>query len=264
MIENLSHQELVGLVYELIARVDKLEQENNNLKAELANYKNPKNSRNSSIPPSKDENRPLKTKSLRKPTGKNTGGQKGHEGATLVMVGEPNIIIEHKPGYCTRCGNDLSSFTARLIAKRQVVDIPPIKPQYTEHQLLGIKCTCGHQTVPSFPNGVNAPISYGPNIEALIAYMHTRQYLPIERMSEYFNDTYGLGISQGTICNMLERFAQKATPAYNLIATKLGTSNVVGSDETGARINGKKGWFWTWQNNFLTYIAFSLLKGVPP
>ena len=54
------------------------------LEAELAIYKNKKNSNNSHIPPSKDENRPKKNQSLRKKSGKKPGGQPGHEGKTLV------------------------------------------------------------------------------------------------------------------------------------------------------------------------------------
>ena len=48
----------------------KLRKENSILREKLSKYENPKNSRNSSIPPSKDENRPLKTKSLREPSDK--------------------------------------------------------------------------------------------------------------------------------------------------------------------------------------------------
>jgi transposase len=261
MIENLSKSELVKLVYEFLARLDKLEQENKSLIEELAYYKNPKNSRNSSIPPSKDENRPLKTKSLRTSSGKKPGGQKGHEGTTLVMAEKPDFIVEHKPGYCQNCGKDISTSVGELIAKRQIVDIPPIIPQCTEYQLFEVKCTCGHHNVPVFPDGVNAPIGYGSNVEAAIAYMHSRQYLPLERMAEYFSDICGLPITQGAICNILERFAKKAANAYELIAKKLENSKVVGSDETGAKVNGKKGWFWTWQNNLLTYIAFSFKRG---
>jgi len=261
MLENLSHTELIKLVYNILERIDKLEQENNALKTELLHYKNPKNSRNSSIPPSKDENRPFKTKSLRISSGKKSGGQTGHEGNTLVMTSEPDYIVDHKPAFCQNCGNDLSAFAGELISKRQMVDIPPIKPEFTEHRLFHVKCTCGHQAVSTFPDGVNAPIGYGPNVEAAVAYMHTRQYLPIERMSEYFSDICGLPISQGAICNILERFAQKATIAYKQIAQRLEESKVVGSDETGARVNGKKAWFWTWQNKMFTYIAFSFKRG---
>jgi len=204
-------------------RIAELEKENSFLKAEVASLKmlvqqliheierlkHPKNSRNSSVPPSKDENRPTKTKSLRTSDGKSPGGQAGHEGNTLKMVENPDHIVEHKPTFCNHCGKDLSSAKTELLKCRQVVDIPPIVPQYTEHRVFKTICTCGHQTESSFPEGIKAPISYGSNIEAVIAYMHTRQYIPFERMSEYFSDVCNLPISQGAICDILDRFAQK-------------------------------------------------------
>jgi len=36
---------------------------------------------------------------------------------------------------------------------------------------------------------------------------------------------------------------------------------VVGSDETGASVAGKKGWFHTWQTTTLTFIVSSLNRG---
>ena len=256
-------------------RILEFEKENSFLKVEVASLKilvqqlleeierlkHSKNSRNSSVPPSKDENRPLKTKSLRSPSGKKPGGQTGHKGSTLKMTDHPDHIVEHKPSYCNHCGNDLSQTQTELIKRRQVVDIPPIIPQYTEHRVFRSICSCGHATEPPFPVGINAPISYGPNIEATIAYMHTRQYIPFERMSEYFSDVCNLPISQGTICDILERFAKKALPAWQLIANEVQSSKVVGSDETGAKLNGKKGWFWTWQSKGATFISFSSNRG---
>lgn len=256
-------------------RILELEKENSLLKAELASLKalvkellleierlrHPKNSRNSSVPPSKDDNRPFKTKSLRTSEGKLPGGQTGHEGNTLKMTETPDFVIEHKPQYCKHCGKDITGIEAELITRRQIVDIPPIVPQYTEHRAYRVVCSCGHHTEASFPAGINAPISYGANIEATIAYLHTRQYIPFERMAEYFNDVCSLPISQGGICDILERFAQKATPAYRLIGDKVRAGHVVGSDETGAKVNGTKGWFWTWQSKLATFIAFSLNRG---
>lgn len=238
---------LKALVHELMEEIERL--------------KHPKNSRNSSVPPSKDENRPFKTKSLRESNGKKPGGQTGHEGNTLKMTETPDIIIEHKPQYCNHCGKSITDIEPELITCRQMVDIPPIIPQYTEHRAYRVTCSCGHQTEASFPAGINAPISYGPNIEAFIAYLHTRQYIPFERMSEYFSDVCNLPISQGAICDILERFAQKATPAYRIIAGEVQRAHVVGSDETGAKVNGKNGWFWTWQNKLATFIAFSQNRG---
>lgn len=256
-------------------RILELEKENIQLKIEVANLtslvqqllqeierlKHPKNSRNSSVPPSKDENRPFKTKSLRSSDGKSQGGQTGHEGNTLKMADTPDFTIDHKPTYCNQCGKDVSNIPSQLIMRRQVVDIPPIAPKYTEHRVYKTTCCCGHHTETTFPQGVNAPISYGSGVEATIAYMHTRQYIPFERMSEYFRDVCSLPISQGAICDMLDRFANKAFPAYQLIAKGIENSKVVGSDETGAKVNGKTAWFWTWQNKLATFIAFSNNRG---
>jgi len=62
-------EQLMIIVVELQKEVKKLRKENVVLKEKLAKYENPKNSRNSSIPPSKDENRPKRNNSVRKKTG---------------------------------------------------------------------------------------------------------------------------------------------------------------------------------------------------
>jgi transposase len=177
------------------------------------------------------------------------------------MTDSPDLTVEHKPTYCILCGNNVSGNPVELVGYRQVVDIPPIIPQYTEHRIFKVACSCGHHTLSSFPKGVNAPISYGVGVEATIAYLHTRQYVPFERMGEYFRDVCNLPISQGAISDILDRFASKATPAYQLIAKAVEGSRVVGSDETGAKVNGKTGWFWTWQTKGATFIAFSRNRG---
>lgn len=244
-------------IVELEAKVVRLESLIEKLLDKIDDLTNRKNSRNSSVSPSKDENRPLKTKSLRVNQGKKVGGQSGHEGSTLEMLENPDVVIQHKPSFCNQCGEDLTHEPALFIQRRQVVDIPPIIPEFTEHRIFEKTCSCGHHTRANFPANVNSPISYGPIIQATVAYMHTRQYLPFERMSEFFSDLCNLEISQGTLCSLLKRFAQKAQPAYELIAQKIENATVVGGDETGAKVNGKKGWFWAFQNKKLTYITFS-------
>ena len=246
------HLELINA--ELLRKIDELMQI-------IEQLSKPKNSRNSSIPPSKDENRVLRNQSLRGKSDKKVGGQPGHEGSTLRMIDNPDVTIIHVSNFCNNCGSDLELTPSEFVSRRQIVDIPPIKPEFTEHQIFRKICSCGFCNVPEFPIEVSNPISYGTNIQATIAYLHTRQYLPFDRMSEFFSDFCKLPISQGTICNLLHKFAQKAQPDYNLIAQKLEVAKVVGSDETGVKVNGKKGWFWTWQNKCLTFIAYSANRG---
>lgn len=79
-----------------IDRIAVLEKENSWLRSRLAVYETPKNSHNSSIPPSKyslavqgeKSKKLLATRSLREKTGKPNGGQIGHKGTTLEMVSE--------------------------------------------------------------------------------------------------------------------------------------------------------------------------------
>ena len=102
-----------------------------------------KDSNNSSIPPSKDENRPLRTSSLREKSDRKVGGQPGHEGKTLEMTEHPDEIIEHRSCFCPECSNNLTNESFELYSKRQVIDIPTIKQIVTEHRVYRCTCTCG-------------------------------------------------------------------------------------------------------------------------
>ena len=237
----------------------KLRKENTFLKQRLSSHEHPKNSNNSSIPPSKDENRPKRNQSLREKTGRKPGGQAGRKGSTLKMVETPDIIQEHIPGYCNCCGKDLGNISFEFAGKRQVIDIPEIKLHVTEHQVFKRVCPCGHVTTSPFPAVANAPVSYGNNIESLIGYFHTRQYIPFKRMQEFFNDVFHVSISEGGIHYLLNKLAKKAVPAYELIKQKLKSNTffAVGTDETGIKVAGNKHWAWTWQNNEATFITIT-------
>jgi len=126
------------------------------LERELTRLKIKKDSSNSSLPPSKDENRPPRTSSLREKGVRKAGGQPGHEGKTLEMTSNPDEIIEHRSCFCPNCGNDVSGQPFELFGKRQVVDIPIIKQIVTEHRVYRCTCTCGKVVESVFPVGFNA------------------------------------------------------------------------------------------------------------
>jgi transposase len=46
-----------------------------------------------------------------------------------------------------------------------------------------------------------------------------------------------------------------------MIRQNVLSSPVIGTDETGVKVNGEKHWFWTWQNDRATYIAASDNRG---
>jgi len=237
-----------------------LEAMNASLEQELSLYRTKKNSRNSSIPPSQDPYRIKRTDSLRVSSARKPGGQPGHEGSCLEMVSEPNTTVLHVPGYCKCCGGDLSAATAEYIGKRQVIDTPPVKPVVTEHQIFGKRCKCGHITEGDYPPEAHSLVCYGPRIQGLTAYLHSRQYIAYERIRELYADVLGLSISSGCLVNMVERFADKSKGVYEEIRRRVVASPVVGADETGVNINGKNRWAWVFQTPKVTYIDAGLSR----
>jgi transposase len=261
LLQKPTDDDLLAIIKELMATIAKQNIKIASLEAELAQYRTPKNSGNSSLPPSTDFAPPKRNQSLREKSDKKPGGQPEHEGHTLQMKEQPDEIIEHKPCLCGKCGKDLAGMPEEFIEERQVVEIPPVKPVYRAHRVYGKTCSCGHVTEGSFPNNVNSPIQYGSSVEAQAVYMHGRQYIPYERMAEYFKHAMNLPVSPGTLNNIVHRFAEKASPAYNAIKSAIEQAQYVGSDETGGKVNGKKHWFWTWQNDQFTFIIHSGSRG---
>jgi transposase len=219
-----------------------------------------KDSRNSSFPPSSDLFR--KTKSLRPASVKKSGGQIGHSGSTLEMCSAPDKITELKPAFCKNCGASLSAASFELKAKRQVIELPPIVPICEEFRQYTCQCpSCLVPQLADFPRGVHAPIQYGSSVESLVSYFSAYQYVPFARLQDLFEHVFSLPLSQGTIGNVLERSAEKCEGIYQHIKSQIRQSEVVGSDETSARVNGDNWWVWVWQNIRNTFIACSKNRG---
>src|SRR5258705_12836866 len=127
--ENAHQREQIAA---LVARVQELE-------ARLA-----KDSHNSSKPPSSD-GLGRKAKSLRRTSGKKSGGQLGHRGETLRLVATPDVVVEHRPARCPGCQAPLAADAPVVLReRRQVHDLPRLLPRLrlcvTEHQALTVRC----------------------------------------------------------------------------------------------------------------------------
>jgi hypothetical protein len=85
--------------------------------------------------------------------------------------------------------------------------------------------------------------------------------MPYGRIQEFYSQVMGLKISQGGIAGSLQRFTGKAMPLYKEIKNRVEKVSCIGTDETGAKINGKTHWYWTWQNQELTFIVQSPGRG---
>ena len=217
------------------------------------------NSKNSSKPPSTDSfnrNQSLRTKSGKKP-----GGQAGHEGRKLEMVGNPDKIIRLDPGFCPDCGGSLRK-KAKDIISRQVFDILEQKAEITEFQSVVRKCTCcGIDVYGSFPEGVTQPTQYGMKLKSLIVYLSCFQMIPQKRLCELIENQYGLKISQGMLNNTLKECAEKLGPFRQVAFNLLARSDVVGFDETGIHSEKKLVWLHTASTPRLTLFFLHAKRG---
>ena len=182
-----------------------------------------KSSANSSVPPSKNPIGIRHTQSRRKPSGRKTGGQEGHRGSTLLQSENVTGTERWYPARaCPECGKTLEMGSASVRATRQVVDIPlPIAATVVNHMAMQVKCSCGHCCKGQFPQEVNAPVSFGPNIMDMTSYLSTYQNVPFKRLTHLFETIFGLHVSEGSVSNMLNTMRKFSATPYEMIRRKV-------------------------------------------
>lgn len=202
-------------------------------------------SHNSSKPPSTDGFLKPAPKSRRKKTGRKPGGQKGHPGSTLSLSDTPDHVILHAVNACSFCDRDLSVQVADEVERRQVLDIPPLRMEVIEYRFETKTCpdclTVTSSSV-SAPDGVGAPVQYGPRIKALGVYLKTYQLLPFKRSAELIRTLFGGSLCEGTLANMVNKVSDSLNAPLAAILDMLTDAKVAQFDETGASVGGKRHW----------------------
>jgi transposase len=228
---------VVALVEQLQGQLLALTERVAALEARLA-----KDSHNSHQPPASD-GLARKTRSLRQKSGKKSGGQPGHPGSTLRWSEHPERIVTHAPDGCAQCGTPLAEAAERGSERRQVVDLPPLRLEVTEHRALQRVCPhCQATTQATFPPFVTQSVQYGPGIKALAVYLNQYQLLPWERASELLTDLFGHAPGEGSLATFLSTCFTRLEPIEAAIREAIRAAPVAQMDETGVRIAGKTRW----------------------
>jgi transposase len=201
------------------------------------------NPRNSDRPPSSEGLGKPAPKSLRQRSGRKPGGQSGHAGSTLRQVDKPDVVVRHEPVVCSGCGDGLSGAVDVGVTRRQVFEVPPMKTEVTEHQLVTRRCGCGAHTTAAGPAGVDAPVQYGARLAAIVVYLLVAQFGAQKRVAQAVAHLFGVPISQGSVAALTSRAAKRLEGNFlAFIQTALAGSPRVHFDETGLRVDGKLHW----------------------
>jgi transposase len=126
--------------------------------------------------------------------------------------------------------------------KRQVFDLPPMTVRVTEHQLIARRCGCGATTVGAAPEGITAPVQYGPRITAIVLYLYVGQFLSKKRTAQALAELFGTPVSEGTVATMTRRASDGLGNFLDQVKDGIAEAEVAGFDETGLRVAGRLHW----------------------
>lgn len=215
-------------------------------------------SENSGIPPSRNpisqqETIRKRTRSLREKSGRPVGGQPGHKGSTIRPredVDATELIFPESES-CPKCGAALPRALFTEGERHQVVDLCEKLIRTVEKVSMEARCpVCGTTVRGTFGNLENGRVNYGTKLQALATLLNNRHSMPYARTAELINDLTGLGMSQGTVCNMVGRAGslseRETTKMARSIADAGNGCPFVFADETGA---GSGRWLWVFGND---------------
>ena len=121
-----------------------------------------------------------------------------------------------------------------------MTEIPPVKAEVTEHQMIERECPCcGKRTRADAPDGVTAPVQYGPRASALGTYLWHGQFLSRDRACAALGEMFGCSPRPRPRGAQARKIAGLISPAIAAITAALAGADVAHFDETGFRVAGK-------------------------
>ena len=199
------------------------------------------NSRNSSKPPSQDpyRKRGRKVVGAEKIEKRKPGGQPGHKGETIERVANPDYV-EDLP-IDRRTLPKWHEYHRIEDEVRQIIDIS-ITQKVTEYRAEVVKDERGRQYRAEFPAGITRPVQYGASVKAEAMYMSAYQFVPCNRVRDFFRDQAGIELSSGTLHNFGKETYKLLEKFEEMVRSHLIEAPIAHFDETGVNINGKLAW----------------------
>lgn len=202
-----------------------------------------RNSRNSSVPPSKDPTRESpkrKTRGQRRP-----GGQEGHLGVTRDLE-KPDRTEQRRPQICGRCGSAIPADSKlvgkpRILQQREFVAKPTevIQREYWE-----CDCNnCGHRNRAEPLPGEEQCL--GPRLQATATFLNGSCHVSLAKTANFFMEVLGTPISRATLCGIRPKVAEALQVSTATVFHEVQMAPEKGVDETGWKHAGQREYLWT-------------------
>lgn len=218
-------------------KCDGLEKENELLRNdnERMKRKSNNNSSNSSLPPSSDQGQPGKaanTYNGRTATKKKPGAQPGHKGQGLSKF---DVEEKIRKGIFEHCVEEIGT-PGRPYIKRYRLDLN-IRTVATE-----IRIYQDDNGKFQVPDELKASVSYGENIQAIVAFLYSEGVVANDRICTFINSLSGdhLSLSTGSVYGYCQKFAKACETECDTIEEELLDAHEVCTDATPVTTNGKQ------------------------
>jgi transposase len=169
---------------------------------------------------------------------------------------EPTEVVPHYPENCSCCGRALSGGWLHRV--REVIEIPEVQVRVIHHHIMARHCgVCNRREVASvdLSGEVLDQGRMGVRLMSLVAYLDTICRMPVELIQGLLSSLFGLSLSVGQICEILQKVAQRGKPLYEELLVTLRAGPFLNADETGWRENGKNGYAWSFSNAEVEYFV---------
>lgn len=238
---------LMAQVEKLTARVAELEE------------KLRKSSRNSGKPPSSDGPK-VPPRPKKPPTGRNPGGQPGHERHERPEVPPEKVDkrVVLKPACCGECGKRLAGADPSP-HRHQVFELPQVRPIVTEYEIHALGCTCGAVTSAELPEGVPTG-SFGPSVTAVVALLMGVYRLSKRAVPDVMRDLFGLSMSVGAVIGCQQKASEALAAPVEEAKQAIAEEPVKHADETSWREARGRAWLWVVVSAKLTVFMVHLRR----
>lgn len=173
----------------------------------------------------------------------------------------PGAIIGHKPFFrpmpeqvdevcrvpvkeCPECMGSNLSENVQEVRIRTVEDIPVYEPVVTRYEIERRYCIDCKKLVETPVIQALPRARIGLRAMLLVVYLKIGLRMPVNSIPQLLKEAFGLTISEGEVCLILEQMAKSFGPYYDQLIQEIRNAPARHMDETSWRINGENMWLW--------------------
>jgi len=203
--------------------------------------------------------------STKSQTQKRPGAIKGHKPFFRKMSDHIDASVVIPVVVCPCCGGINLSQGVQEYRTRVVEDIPICEPVVTRYEIERRYCTDCKKLVETPVIQALPRARIGLRAMLLVVYLKIGLRMPVNSIPQLLKEAFGLTISEGEVCLILEQMTESFGPYYDQLIQEIRNAPARHMDETSWRINGENMWLWAFitKGEALYKIAASRSHEVP-